>query len=80
MICCFAVALGQDLTFYDAIKKDPAHKLIMKAIDADTTGETKRLLTHNMPVTALVPTDAVSGKAQPAENAAKTRMISDHCT
>lgn len=54
------MAFGHDISFYDALKKDPAHRLIVKAIDADKEGTTKQLLNSDVPVTALVPTDAVS--------------------
>lgn len=54
-----AVAVAQTQTFYDALKKDPLHRLIIRAVDADPQGIAKKLLTQTMPVTALVPTDSV---------------------
>lgn len=53
------MALAQAPTFYDVLKKDPLHRLIIRAVDADPQGIAKRLLTQTMPVTALVPTDSV---------------------
>jgi hypothetical protein len=53
-----AVALGQHASFYNALKADPAHKLIAQAVDADP--KIKAMLQKPMSVTAFVPTDAVS--------------------
>lgn len=58
---CFlcAVAQTENPSFYDVLKADPSHKLIMKAVDMDKEGKTKELLMKKLPVTALVPTDSV---------------------
>lgn len=47
-------------TFYDVLKADPQHKLIMRAVDADPDGKMKQLLQDTVPVTAFVPVDSVS--------------------
>jgi hypothetical protein len=46
-------------SFYDVLKADPAHNLIMRAVEMDKEGVTKAMLQKKMPVTALVPTDTV---------------------
>lgn len=52
---------AQATTMYDALKKNPAHKLLMLAIDEDKDGSLKRLLQkRDEPITALVPNTAVS--------------------
>lgn len=46
-------------TFYDVLKADPQHKLIMRAVDSDPEGRMKRMLQDTVPVTAFVPVDSV---------------------
>lgn len=48
-------------TMYDALKKNPAHGLLIRAIDDDKDGSMKALLQkRDEPITALVPNNAVS--------------------
>lgn len=54
-----AVAHTRGQTFYDVLKADPQHKLIMKAVDADPDGKMKQMLQDTAPVTAFVPVDKV---------------------
>jgi hypothetical protein len=54
-----AVAHTRGQTFYDVLKADPQHKLIMKAVDADPEGKMKQMLQDTAPVTAFVPIDKV---------------------
>lgn len=51
-------------TFYDVLKADPQHKLIMKAVDADPAGTMKKMLQDTAPVTAFVPVDKVGTQQQ----------------
>ncbi len=48
-------------TFYDVLKADPQHRMIMRAVDADPAGKMKLMLQDTVPVTAFVPVDSVSG-------------------
>jgi hypothetical protein len=50
---------GGQATFYDILKADPSHKLIMRAVDSDPAGKLKALLQQQVPITAFVPTDSV---------------------
>jgi uncharacterized surface protein with fasciclin (FAS1) repeats len=47
-------------SFYDVLRADRTHRLIVQAIDSDTAGKTKALLEMKAPVTVFVPTDSVS--------------------
>lgn len=61
-LCLFyiaAVSQAWAQTFYDVLKADPQHKLIMKAVDADPEGKMKQMLQDTAPVTAFVPIDKV---------------------
>ncbi|WIA19017.1 hypothetical protein OEZ85_003678 [Tetradesmus obliquus] len=69
LVLCFVVCVAATVaraqsvggasqpSFYDVLKADPAHKLIMRAVEMDKEGVTKAMLQKKMPVTALVPTD-----------------------
>lgn len=66
--CCILIAAvaavqAQQQTFLDVLRNDPAHKLIVRAIDADKEGKIKEMLTRRMPITVLVPTDSALFKA-----------------